>query len=446
MKISFLGAAGTVTGSKTLIELEELSALIDCGMFQGNHEISSKNTEDLQVNLKKLDCIFITHGHLDHSGYLPVLFKNGFRGQIYCTELTSKIIKIILEDSIKVQEYNLKDKKIDELLYTEIEVTKTLEHIVVKKVNEPFMVKGKEFCFYPAGHILGAASLLLTHNNKRLCFSGDLGRADDLIHVSAQLPPNLNYLVLESTYGDREHPTTDVLLKLKEHILRIKKTGGILLIPSFAVARTQVIIKLLSDLMKDDLETELPIYVDSPMASKVTELYAENTQSLKISKEEFLDALGTCKFLNYGNDHKKFAKKKGPYILIASSGMISGGKVIKYFDMFAKHEDNTVLLIGYQGEGTIGRKIVEGEKEIKLLGHTMTVMAQVDYLEGLSAHADRSELKDLVRPSKDSLVKIFLNHGEEEATKSFKDYLETEFGEIVEIAMKNKDYQLEMGK
>lgn len=444
MKISFLGAAGTVTGSKTLIEIEGLSAMIDCGMFQGSHEISCQNADDLQVNLKRLDCIFVTHGHLDHSGYLPVLYKNGFQGKIYCTELTSKIIRIILDDAVKVQEYNIKDKKIDTTLYSEIDVKKTLEHIIIKKVAEPFIVKGKEFCFYDAGHILGAASLVLNHNNKRLCFSGDLGRADDLIHHPAQLPSNLNYLVLESTYGDREHSKTNVQKKLREHILRVKQTGGVLLIPSFAVARTQIMIKLLNDLMTDVPEIEIPVYLDSPMASKVTQLYLENTDLLKISEEEFLEALEICKFLNYGNDHKKFAKKKGPYVLIASSGMISGGKVIKYFDMFAKHQDNTVLLIGYQAEGTIGRKILEGEREITLLGHTMTVMAEVDLLEGLSAHADREELRNLVKTSKDSLNQIILNHGEQVATEAFKEYLESEFGEIVQVAAKNKSYWLDM--
>lgn len=442
MKLTFLGASETVTGSKILLNYADKNYLIDCGMYQGSKELSLLNEKLINVSVQSIDNVFITHGHLDHCGYLPILYKNGYKGKIFCTPLTKEIIKIILEDALKVQEYDLKEQKIKEPLFTEIDVAKVFANFQTFEKGKEFKLDDLSFQFFEAGHIIGASSLLLKNSKESLCFSGDIGRADDLLHYPPSLPSECQTLVLESTYGDRDHENNDLLYnKLSQHIQRIIETQGVLLIPAFAVARTQIILKVLGNLFDKNPELKLPLFVDSPMASKVTKLYLENHKALKLGKAEMLDFLAHCKFLDYGKDQKRFSKQKGPFIIVSSSGMISGGRVLKYFDMYAKHEKNTILLAGYQGEGTIGRRILDGEDRIKLFGHEIHVRSHLDFLPGMSAHADRGELLGLLKEIK-GLKRIYLNHGEKETLPKFKEYLEQLNVDTI-IAKKNKTYKLE---
>lgn len=440
MQITFLGAIGTVTGSKTLLETENHSLLIDCGMYQGHHS-EQVNHKPLNLESAELDFIILTHAHLDHSGFLPVLVKQGFQGKILCTEATYQIAKIILEDSVRVQQSHLKDNPQFQVLYDEIDVSKTLSYFQTVIEGESLIFDDIQIHFYEAGHILGASQVLIENKGQSILFSGDLGRAKDRIHKAPKLVEADHYIV-ESTYGDRIHSSESVVEKLAEHIKKIKETNGVLLVPAFAVARSQMFIQYLDDVFNKYPNCELPIFLDSPMTSKVTKIYIEHLKELSVDEDDFSKALKRVKFLDYGNDHKKFKKAKRPFILISSSGMISGGKVLRYFDMFAKSAENTVLLTGYQGEGTIGNKVLAGEKSIKLFGHTMTVKANIDLLEGLSAHADYTEIISHLKKLKNTPKYIFLNHGDNEARQNLKEKIEYEFDTNVIIAHKNTIYPI----
>lgn len=437
MKLKFLGAAHTVTGSKTALTLGDTQILIDCGMYQGTEEVTGFNLEKLDIEIKKLDYIFLTHAHYDHCGYLPVLISAGFRGKILCSEITKKLVQVVLEDSVKIQEFNKKQKKIDEVLYTAIDVQKTMSLFETKKNDQTYSINNFSYRFYEAGHILGAISIVFTFKGKTICFSGDLGRGKDILHKSPNFPKDIDFLVIESTYGNRIHSNVNALDSLAEQVKRIKDSKGVLLIPTFAIARTQVMMVLLHRLFKNVPGLEIPIYLDSPMGIRATKIYEENVSSLKISEEEFVKALNSIKTIEFGHDLKKIKKEKGPFIILSSSGMITGGKVLKYFDMYAKHEKNTILLVGYQAEGTIGRKILDGDLEVRLFGHTINVRASIQQLESMSAHADKIELRNMILSAGDQLKSIYLNHGEDLALNEFKTYLEKETSINIEIARKN---------
>ncbi len=441
MKITFFGASKTVTGSKTLLEMGSETVLVDCGMYQGKG-LSGLNSATLGLDAQKLSMVFLTHGHLDHCGLLPILVKSGFKGKIISSCATKEIARIILEDSASIQENESSEKGSAPPLYDSLDVEQTMELFSTSEVGVENKEKTFSYKFFEAGHILGASSLVIEYEGEKICFSGDLGRKDDSIHLPPEFPEEMDYLVLESTYGNRLHPRVDPLEEMERHVKRIRGTKGVLLIPSFAVARSQIIIHLLSKLFQKREDLKMPIYFDSPMGLRTTRLYEKNIEKLKITKREFQEDLEFIKFTEFGKDLKKLSKASGPYILIASSGMISGGRVLKHFDMLAKYESNTVLLVGYQGEGTIGNSLLEGEHLVRLFGHDVNVRAKVELIESLSAHADYAEMVDLISSCKERPRKIFLNHGEEASLEAFKQTLMKNFSSEVVIAQKGVAYEL----
>lgn len=439
MKVKFLGSAKTVTGSKTALTLGENHLLIDSGMYQGTSKVTDLNLEKLDFEISKIQYIFLTHAHYDHCGHLPVLVSSGFHGKIFCTENTKRLVQVILEDSAKIQEFNEKHNSIKEALYSGLDVQETMSLFETRKLDETYSINDFSYCFYEAGHILGATSIVFTYNNKAICFSGDVGRAKDIIHNPPNFPENIDYLVLESTYGNRVHNDVDVLGFLAGQVKRIRGSKGVLLIPTFAIARTQVMIVYLYRLFQKNPDLKIPVFLDSPMGIRATKIYEENVSSLSISKEEFKKALNSIKAIEFGSGLKKIKRERGSFILLSSSGMITGGKVLKYFDMYAKHEKNTVLLVGYQGAGTIGRQILDGDLDVKLFGHHINVKAKVELLESMSAHADKVELKRYVLKAAKRLKCIYLNHGDEQVLKEFKSYLEKETSINVEIPEQNTE-------
>lgn len=441
MKLTFLGASKTVTGSKTLVSFKTQSILVDCGLYQGK-DSEKMNRQDLGVDPRELAAIFLTHGHLDHCGYLPLLVKKGFSGKIISTYPTREIVRVILEDSAGIQENESRKKGGEEPLYDGLDVERTMELFVCRELNEDYREKEFSYRFYEAGHILGAASIVFDDGENKLCFSGDLGRAQDLIHRAPDFPKQMDALVLESTYGNREHPQVDPEEEFRKHINRVRKTKGVLLIPSFAVARSQIALHILGRLFKKQPELRIPVYFDSPMGTRATRLYRENAHLLKISKKEFEQDLENVKFMEFGKDLKRLAKASGPHILISSSGMISGGRVLKHFDKLANEDRNTVLLLGYQGEGTIGRALAEGEKTVPLFGHDVKVRAQTAMIESLSAHADHSEILGMLQACEKPPQKIFLNHGEEEALTAFQKELQEKLRAETLIAQPGESHEI----
>lgn len=443
MKISFLGATKTVTGSKYLVEARSKNFLVDCGLYQGQKEEQLLNREPLDVMAKDVEAIFLTHGHLDHCGMIPKFVKEGFQGKIFATAATIEIAKIILIDSAKIQEadaskYISPKNPLSTPLYTSEDVQKTLELFSVVEFDQTFSFHGLEITYRRAGHILGASCVYIK-DEKTALFSGDLGRiSDPLMPAPSEIYP-CDLIVMESTYGNRIHSHLDPSAELEKILEKVVKEKKVLLVPSFAVARAQLFIHYLSEIFSRREDLKIPAYVNSPMTNSVTEVYRNFSDQTKRSKEEFSDSMSGVRFLEYSKEYSKLNKKKGPLIIIAASGMVSGGRILEHLDHFGKYENNIVLLIGYQGEGTIGYELRNDRREISLLGHKMTVKAQVSFLENLSAHADQSELLEWLSTNKNKSAKVVLVHGDEQAQIDLKSKIEEKLKLEVELSKTIKE-------
>lgn len=451
MKIHFLGGAGTVTGSKTLLETNELSILIDCGLFQGLKELRLLNRMPLPYNPKDIDVVLLTHGHLDHCGWLPKLVSDGFSGKIYCTAPTKEIAKLILLDSAKIQEEEA--EKANKEHYSKHDPALPLYTVEeAKQVFPLFRVVDKEelvalsdtitFSFFYASHILGACSISLQVENKTLVFSGDLGQDDDVLLFPTVKPKKADFIFLESTYGNRVHPKSNPLFDLELIINNTYNKGGNLVIPSFAVERVQTIMYLIWQLKKQGKIPEMQYVIDTPMGINVLQLFLENRKWHKLNFEE---CTAMCEVFTLITDYKDTIEAiydPRPKVVIAASGMITGGRVLSYLERYIVKPENTIALVGYQAEGTRGRKLLEGDKTIKMYGKIYPVKATVLLVEGLSAHGDQKDLLNWLTELRSKPEKIVLVHGESEASqglsKKIKEDLEIacfipERGEVLEI-------------
>ncbi|MCT4641031.1 MAG: MBL fold metallo-hydrolase [Bacteriovoracaceae bacterium] len=434
MKLTFLGAAQTVTGSKTLLEYQDFKILIDCGMYQGQED--SFNQEQESINYAQIDYIFITHAHYDHCGYLPVAIKNGFNGIIYCSAITKDLISIVLNDAYKIQ-FNTGQKD-ESLYYDEIHLQQALACIIT--LEDEFQLSSNiRVKVYDAGHILGAKSFLFSIDNKKIWFSGDIGRKDNTIHITPKIPEQADIAIIESTYGDRIHPSLEQTQNILEQaIFDTKENNGVLLIAAFAIARTQEIIY---ELYKIYDKIHLPIYIDSPMAINATKVYELNSHKLSITKNEFEKALSKCKVIEFPKDTKNLQKKCKPYILISSSGMLGGGKILSHFEKIYNNKKNTILLTGYQAQNTLGFKLENNITPIIFKSKQINVQAQVKTIHGLSAHADKLQLADYLCQIK-GLNKIILNHGQKNSTHQFQSFLEKKLNIKTDIALRNNSFEI----
>ena len=422
MKIKFIGAAGTVTGSKTLVESNNgVRVLIDCGLFQGIKSLRELNWEPLPVLASSIDFVLLTHGHLDHCGWLPILVNQGFSGKIFCTSPTMEIAKLILIDSAKIQEEDA--KKANEENYSKHEIAEPLYTVEqAKKVFPLFNVvqpeKIFEFdseikaVFAPAGHIIGACSISLFLEGKTLVFSGDLGRDNDVLLYPPIKPKKADLVFLESTYGDRLHPDTDPKLELEDYINTAFRKGGTVIIPSFAVERAQGIMYLLWELKKEGRIPDIPYIVDSPMGVGAFEVFFNNPKWHKLS---IPDCHTMSKMFVINSDYEETLaaiNNKGAKVVIAASGMITGGRVLSYLENYIGNPDATIIIVGYQAEGTRGRKLIEGAKSIKIFGNYYNVRAKIVAINGLSAHGDQADLLNWLSELENKPKKVFLVHGE----------------------------------
>lgn len=451
MKIKFIGGAGTVTGSKTLIESNGIMILIDCGQFQGVKSLRELNWEPLPILPSTIDFVLLTHGHLDHCGWLPRLIDQGFNGKIYCTRPTAAITKLILLDSAKIQEEeaNKANKEhyskheIAEPLYTIKQAEAVFQHFRVIKTNEQILLDAEiSAVFTNAGHIIGACSIELNVENKILVFSGDIGRDNDILMFPPTKPKTADYIFLESTYGNRLHPETDAKSELGIYINNTVEKGGTIIIPSFAVERAQTVMYLLWQLKTEGKIPNIPYVVDTPMGIKVLDIFENNRKWHKLPEQEYV---AMCQMFTMNSDYQETIEtiyNKEPKVVIAASGMITGGRVLSYLERYIGLPETTVIIIGYQAEGTRGRKLLEGDKEIKIYGKFYDVKANILEIEALSAHGDQKDLLNWLSELENKPKKIFLVHGENEAFLELSEKINEKYGFDCVIPQMNQEFEL----
>lgn len=451
MKIKFIGGAGTVTGSKTLVESNGLRILVDCGQFQGVKTLRELNWQPLPILPSTIDCVLLTHGHLDHCGWLPILVNQGFTGKIYCTSPTKEITKLILLDSAKIQEEEA--NRANEGHYSKHEIAQPLYDIKqaeavfplfrVIKTNEPVPLDAEiSAVFTNAGHIIGACSIELNLENKTLVFSGDVGRDNDVLMYPPTKPKKADYLFLESTYGNRLHPDTDAKAELEMYINNTVHKGGTVIIPSFAVERAQAIMYLLWQLKEEDKIPNIPYIIDTPMGISALEIFANNRKWHKLPEQHYI---GMCKMFSLISDYQETIEAiydKSPKVIIAASGMITGGRVLSYLEHYIGLPETTVIIIGYQAEGTRGRKLLEGEKEIKIRGKQYPVLANILEIQSLSAHGDQKDLLNWLSALENKPKKVFLVHGENEPADELRLKITEKYGFDCAVPLMGQDIEL----
>jgi metallo-beta-lactamase family protein len=451
MKIKFLGGAGTVTGSKTLVESNGIRILIDCGQFQGIKPLRELNWEPLPILPNTIDFVLLTHGHLDHCGWLPRLVNQGFEGKIYCTSPTAAIAKLILLDSAKIQEeeaerankehYSKHEKA--EPLYNVIQAEKVFPLFRVLKTNEEVQLDPEiSAVFRNAGHIIGACSIELKLEGKTLVFSGDIGRDDDVLMYPPIKPKEADYVFLESTYGNRIHPDEDVKLLLETYINNTYQINGTVIIPSFAVERAQTIMYLLWQLKIENKIPDISYIIDTPMGISVLDIFMNNRNWHKLSES---DCIEMCKMFTLNSDYKETITSifdKQPKVVIAASGMITGGRVLSYLERYIGLPETTVIIVGYQAEGTRGRKLLEGATEIKIYGKYYPVLAKILEIEGLSAHGDQNDLLNWLSDLKKKPEKVFLVHGENQPADELRIKINEKYGFDCAVPLMGQEIEL----
>ena len=472
--IQFLGAAGTVTGSKHLINTGDPSGrsgfqvLIDCGLFQGPKQWRECNWRDIPIPARAIDAVILTHAHLDHCGWIPRLVKEGFRGPIYATPPTIDLCGIILPDSGHLQEedarfYNkVKKSKHDPALplYTFEQAENSLQYFQPVPVGDTITLNPEiSFRFVRAAHILGSCmvevSLLTNGGTRRLLFSGDVGRVHDhkvapgkVVHYGPQEGETADLVVMESTYGNRAHPKQDPLPELAELIRDTAKRGGSVIVPAFAVERTQKFVFILKHLMESSQIPRMPVFCDSPMAIKAVEIFLNHDEEYSEETREMIRAYGSplrwpCfTFASTPEESKKINETRMPSIIISSSGMATGGRILHHLAQRLPDPRNLVLFIGFQAPGTRGFTIKSKSDEVKIFGDYIPIRAQVAALEQFSDHADPPELLEWLRTFQGQPAKTYLVHGEPDASNQLRDRMEKELGWNVYVAQYQEKIQL----
>ena len=442
IKVHFLGAAGTVTGSKYYLETPELNVMIDCGLFQGLKELRELNRKPLDIAVTEVDYVLLTHGHLDHCGYLPRLVMDGFSGEILGTAPTLAIAGIILRDTAKIQEEEAEMANKEGYsshhpalpLYTLKDAEKAIGHFRAREKDEWIVLSPTIRCrFRYNGHIIGATFIELEVSGKRFVFSGDVGRQEDLLLDPPQKPRWADYLFVESTYGNKQHPVEDVNGVLSDLVRQTIHETGALIIPSFAVERLQSLMYLLWQLYRQNRIPDIPIFVDSPMGNNVLSVFERFPSWHKLSMDEYAAMCRHMQIISSYRETWKTIDDPRPKIVIAGSGMITGGRVLTYLKQFIDRKSTTILLIGYMAEGTRGRQLLEGANELKFFGKYHKVKARVYQLESLSAHADQRELLKWMGELKNIPERVFLIHGEPTALDAFRTKIADTYGWKAEI-------------
>lgn len=438
MYLSFLGAARTVTGSKYLLNIENKNFLIDCGLFQGFAELRRRNWHPLPIPAKDINAVILTHAHIDHTGYVPLLVKNGFKGKIYCSQATRDLCAILLPDSGFLQEEEARfankhaySKHKPALpLYTAADAIHSIQYFYPLAYGNHYNLENTiDLSLMHAGHILGASFVKIAYEDTRILFSGDIGRMHDPVMNMPAIIQKTDYLILESTYGNRQHSNVDPLDGLEKLINRIVEQQAVMVIPAFAVGRAQNILYYIYQLKKANrIPHDIPVYLDSPMAISATKVFNNYSNEHRLSKQVSQEVCQVATSISSQEESKELLKQKPPMIIISASGMIAGGRVLHHIRHFAPNPNNIILLVGYQAEGTRGAQLLAGRRHLKVFGETVPIAAQVIELGNMSAHADYQEILSWLSHFQSPPRKTFITHGEPESADALKLQIENALG------------------
>jgi metallo-beta-lactamase family protein len=437
MKLRFLGAAGTVTGSRYLLESKGKRILVDCGLFQGLKNLRLRNWAPFPVKPASISAVILTHAHLDHSGYLPALARDGFDGPVYCSKGTRELCKILLPDSARLQEQDAEyanrrgfSKHRPALpLYDSDDARRALRLFssLDFDVRHPLR-EGPDLRLRRAGHIVGASSLELSWRRRKIVFSGDLGRYDDPTMIPPEEIEQADYIVVESTYGDRRHERRDPQEELADVIGRTIARGGTVVIPAFAVGRAQTLLYHLEKLKASGRIPAVPIYLNSPMAIEASDMFCRYGDDQRLSDEERRRACAAAKHIESVDESKALNEDETPKIILSASGMATGGRVLHHLEKFAPDPRSTILFAGFQAAGTRGASMVAGAQSIKMHGSYVPVRAEVQNLDMLSAHADADEILRWLRSFTRAPRMTFVTHGEPTAADALRRRIQDELG------------------
>lgn len=463
--LSFWGAAGTVTGSKYLIESDRASVLIDCGLFQGVKLLRERNWQEPPFRAASLNAVIITHAHIDHTGYLPRLVRHGFRGPVYCSRGTADLMKILLPDSARLQEEEADYRNRHGVtkhnpalpLYTEEDANAALKLLQVVPNDGAVapIVKGVTAEFRIAGHILGSSQVLVhvkgagaDDESRSVLFSGDLGKYDQPIIRDPVAPPACDYLLIESTYGDRLHDPEEPKVALERIIRKAAATNSVVLIPAFAVGRAQEIIYLIRELEDEKRIPVIPVCVDSPMAAAASQAYARRTEEhdddYLLASANARNPLHTHSMMacTTRQESKRLNTVEGARVIISASGMMNGGRVLHHALRTLPDPNATVVFVGYQAGGTLGRRIQDGEKEVKVLGQWVPVRCATEKIGGFSAHADWKEVIRWLEGMPGAPRRTFITHGEPEAALAMAGHIRERFGWNIEVPQYGERFEV----
>ncbi len=447
--LTFHGGAGKVTGANFLLDTGGAKILIDCGLVQGGQYNELPNYQPFPYDPREIDTLIVTHAHADHIGRIPKLVKDGFRGAIFSTPATRELAEVMYADALGILRLEAHELGRD-VLYDEHDIEAAFELWQTAEYKKPFALKDDITCeFLDAGHILGSAMAMFRRNGKTLVATGDLGNSPaPLLRDTAQIPP-CDYLITESVYGNRAHEHRDERTALlQEALIDTYNKGRTLLIPSFAMDRTQILLYLINNLVEDGAVPEMPVYLDSPLASKVTDIYGRNTELFNDAVQQEIrdgdDIFLFPQFVIVGGSDESHAilNAKSPKVIIAGSGMSVGGRVLMHEKRLLGDKNTTILFVGYQGVGTLGRRIQDGNKKVRIHGRDVRVRARVATIHGFSAHKDMNGIVDFVEPAADTLKKVFVTMGEPKSalflTQRLRDFLGVdaiapESGEVQEL-------------
>lgn len=442
MQLSFFGATQTVTGSRYLVTCGERRVLVDCGLFQGYKHLRLKNWSPLPFNVREIDAVLLTHAHLDHSGYLPLLVRNGFKGPIHATSATIELCRILLPDSGYLQEEQAQfanrhgfSKHSPALpLYTQEDAERCLRQFEPVRLDESFApAPGVRAELSRAGHLLGAATIRVVHEGASILFSGDLGRPDDPLMHAPAVPVAADYVLVESTYGDRTHPTLDPQAELGEIVRRTSARHGVVLIPTFAVGRAQLLLLLIGRLKASGEIPDVPVYLDSPMAIDATQLLTRFAAEHRLSAAECATVGHVATLARTAEESKALDRIREPAIILAASGMATGGRVVHHLKVFGTDARNTILFSGFQAGGTRGAALVAGAAQVRIHGEVFPIRAEVAQLQTASAHADANEIIGWLRQLPAAPRRVFVTHGEPAASDALRSRIQGELGWSVSV-------------